>query len=126
VFHAGASPAPPDGVPRLRCLPPPPPPRSVSVPFPLIHDVTVTSGSSLNVVQDSRGANLNLDMHRWAPRRLQPTPTGVALSSFLSAPGFGGALSVCVCMCVCVSEHGPCRVAVPGSGVPGAKTAVAR
>jgi hypothetical protein len=39
----------------------------VNVASPLIHDVTVTSGSSLNVVQNCRGKNLNLDMHRTAP-----------------------------------------------------------
>lgn len=32
-----------------------------------IHDVTVTSGSSLNVIMDGKGVDLNLDHHRTAP-----------------------------------------------------------
>jgi hypothetical protein len=38
----------------------------VYIANPVIHDITVTQGSLQNVVQNSRGANMNLDMHRCA------------------------------------------------------------
>lgn len=37
------------------------------VQSPFIHDITVASSASMNVVQDSAGFNLNIDHHRTAP-----------------------------------------------------------
>lgn len=39
----------------------------LSVAAPFIHDITISSSSSMNVVMDSAGFNLNLDHHRTAP-----------------------------------------------------------
>lgn len=43
-----------------------PPLRRVRVTVPFIHDLTVSSSSSMNVFVDCAGFNLNLDHHRFA------------------------------------------------------------
>lgn len=43
--------------------------RRLRVQSPFIHDITVASSASMNVVQDSAGFNLNIDHHRCASQR---------------------------------------------------------
>ncbi len=55
---------------------------------PFIHDLTVSSSSSMNVFVDCAGFNLNLDHHRWVFPSLEVSAAARIKSAVVGCAGF--------------------------------------